>query len=304
MTDVKIQLVDATYDGAIIMNSSASQFSAIRIERSMVPIYAQDLNYPGIYFLLIGPDTVYVGQSGIDVIGKRIMNTHSGTIDSDWHTVLAFPCSRSSISTNELLFLENAMCEYAIKHYAKCATTTPSPKNCNASYRNSHYRLGGGSIKACNQYLKDIEHFISLFPNTIFPPLAATPTVSVPASVPAAPTVPVVQTELFYFINKKKDVSGKAEIEVNLGHTKKRKTILKAGSKVSANVSDAFDSSDTVRALRDQLEKAGQLVNRVLQIDLPFDSQSGALKFLNGTSLNGNECWKTVNGDKPLKQLL
>ena len=61
---------------------------------------------------------------------------------------------------------------------------------------------------------------------------------------------------------------------------------------------------DTVRALRDQLEKAGQLVNRVLQIDLPFDSQSGALKFLNGTSLNGNECWKTVNGDKPLKQLL
>ena len=304
MFDVKIHLVDATYDGAVIMNSSTSQFSAIRIEKSMVSAYSNDLDHPGIYFLLIGTDTVYVGQSGLDVIGKRILNTHSGSIDQSWHTVLAFPCSHSSISTNELLFLENAMCEYAIKHYTKCATTTPSAKNCNASYRNSHYHLSGGSIKACNQYLADIEHFISLFPQTIFPPVATTPTVSAPASVPVAPVASSVQTELFYFINKKRDVSGKAEIEVNLGHTKKRKTILKAGSKVSANVSDAFDSSDTVRALRDQLEKAGQLVNRVLQIDLPFDSQSGALKFLNGTSLNGNECWKTVNGDKPLKQLL
>ena len=60
-------------------------------------------------------------------------------------------------------------------------------------------------------------------------------------------------------------------------------------------------SSDTVRALRDQLEKAGQLVNRVLQIDLPFDSQSGALKFLNGTSLNGS--YVLILGNSKLKQM-
>lgn len=90
MKEVKIRLLDASFDGAITMESSQSQFKAVRIDKSHVSVFATDLNHPGIYFLLIGSDTIYVGETGLDSIGKRIVNTHSGSIDSSWHTVVAF----------------------------------------------------------------------------------------------------------------------------------------------------------------------------------------------------------------------
>ena len=298
MKEVKIHLLDASFDGAITMESSQSQFKAVRIDKSHVSAYANDLNHPGIYFLLIGSDTIYVGETGLDSIAKRIVNTHSGSIDSSWHTVVAFPCTNDSITQNELRFLENAMCEYVIKNYPNCATTTPAAKNCNAAYRNTHYKLTSGGIVACTGYIDDITHYISLFPASIFPG-----GVKVAPSTPP-PAAPKVQTDTFYYDNPKRDAHGKAIIEIHCGHNEKRKTVLLKGSKISAQVSTAFTSHTSVIALRDKYEKTGKIVNRVLQEDIAFDSQSGAGQFLNGTSFDGNSCWKTVKGDVPLKKLL
>ena len=83
----------------------------VTFDSEELELYENSLSLPGVYMLLIGNDTVYVGQSGLDAIGNRIVNTHSGTIDSSWHTVIGFCCVDKTIGNNELLFLENALCE-------------------------------------------------------------------------------------------------------------------------------------------------------------------------------------------------
>ena len=292
MKGIKIYLADGTYDGAITMESTASKFTAARIPKSEVSQYSLDLDDPGIYFLLVGSDSVYVGQSGLDTVGKRILNTHSGTIDSSWHTVVGFMATDKTISSNELLFIENAMCEYAHQTYGTCLTTSPSKANCNTVYRKSHYHLSSGQIHSCNQYIDDIKFYLNCFPNTVFPAMYH------------ATTQPAVKTEMFYFTSPKRDVDGKAEIGVKLGHTKARQTVLKKGSIISMGVSTNFRGHQSIENLRQQYVAAGKIVHRVLQEDITFKSQSGAGEFLNGTSFDGNKNWKTISGNIPLKQLL
>lgn len=293
MNGLSIYLADGTYDGTIIMTSTASKFSAVRVKRNDVPGYNSELNGPGIYLLLVDNDSVYVGQTGLDTINKRIFNTHSGNIDSSWHTVVGFKCSDHTISSNELQYIENAMCEFAHTNYSKCLTTTPAKTNCNSAYRNSHYHLSIVQMHSCNQYIEDIKYYISIFPHTIFPGGGGTQI-----------TTTVSNGELFYFKSPTRDSDGKAEIAIHLGHDKARPALLKKGSKISKEVSDNFGSSQSIKKLRQQYIAAGKIVNRVLQEDIQFNSQSGAGQFLNGASFDGNGCWKTVNGDKKLKDLL
>ncbi len=291
MKGIEIYLADGDYNGAMILNCSSSSCLAVRVEKKEVFQY-NELNAPGIYFLLIGSASVYVGQSGLDTVAKRIMSTHSGGIDSSWHTVVGFVDKSNTLQGNELLYIENAMCEYAHKNFSECLTSSPAKVNCNSTYRNSHYKLNTIQLKTCDRYIEDILQYIMLFPKTIFPQRFITP------------VTPASDFETFYFASPKRDSYGKAVIQINLGHTKARKTILKAGSRISTDVSDSFNSSASIKAHRRQLETQGVLVERVLQEDIVFDSQSGAGQFLNGTSFDGNSNWKTVSGDIPLKKLL
>ncbi len=290
MNRLSIYLADGAFNGPMTMSSPNSSFTAIRVRRADMNQYAEDLNKPGIYFLLIGNDTVYVGESGLDTIGKRVINTHSGTIDSAWHTLVAFACKETTISSNELLFIENAMCEFIHANYPHCATTSPAKANCNAAYRSGHYHLGSGAIHTCNAYIKDILSYISIFGNSLF---------VLPILNP-----PVPNEALFCFKNHARDTDGQAVILIHQGHKGKRKTILKAGSKVSIDVLNAFQGANRVKTLRVQYEHEGKLINRILQEDIPFDSQSGAGQFLNGSSFNGNSSWKRIGDNVKLKELL
>lgn len=184
------------------------------------------------------------------------------------------------------------MCEYAHATYAKCLTTSPSKVNCNAQYRNQHYNLNSGQIHSCNENIKDIKYYLSIFPNGIFPKEYS-------SQIPLDDS-----NELFYFRNAKRDVDGKAEILINCGHTQAPKTVLKAGSKVSIDVSDSFNSSNSIKIKRQNVEYQKKIIDRILQEDISFDSQSGAGEFLNGTSFNGNIIWKRGKDDKKLKEVL
>lgn len=292
MDRLSIYLADGSYDGSIIMTSTSSSFSAVRVERIEVSKFALDLEDPGIYLLLVGNNSVYVGQSGLDTVHKRILNTHSGSIDSSWHTVVGFLTNSKTISSNELLYIENAMCEYAHSNFEKCLTTTPSKTNCNTMYRMKHYKLSSSQMHTCDQYIEDMQYYISCFPNTIFP-----------AKYQKSASV-MSNAELFYFSNPKRDVDAKAEIQTHLGLENSRPVVIKAGSKISTSVSDAFARSDKVKADRHQYEIQGKVIARVLQEDISFPSQSSAGEFLNGTAFNGNANWKRVSDDTPLKQLL
>ncbi|MGI6056906.1 MAG: hypothetical protein ACOYBD_07995 [Bilifractor sp.] len=299
MKNVCISLTDGSYDGPIVM-TSGSKVSVVRAKKGEVSDYCNELEGAGIYFLLIGTDEVYVGESGLSTVGSRIMNTHSGQIDSLWHTVVGFVVDDKTLGNNELLYMENAMCEYAHNHFSKCLTTTPAQKNCNASFRKSHYKLGAIQISTCDQYLADMIDYIDLFPNGVFPAGSAVTPGSAAAAAPASPA----DTATFYFRNPKRDVDGTAEIMIHTGDTKKRKAVLKSGSRISTDVSDHFSSADRVKAYRDKLISEGKIIDRVLQEDVLFDSQSGAGEFLNGMAFDGNGSWKRIGDNVPLKMLL
>lgn len=276
-----------------------------------------------------------MGESSLDTVKQRIFNTHTGTIDASWHTVLGF-MSNKQLSTNELRFLENAMCEYVRERY-DCLTATPSAANCNPKYRREHYGLGSGQIRACYNYLDDMKHYISLLQNNVFyglPPfptekdMAAdkqitpveqftdepdqlTPTeppVENPEAKEAEPPIPTEREDaesgesaLFLHRNAARDSEGRARILIHCGHQEKRKAVLLAGSRVSNVIAEGYDK---IAEERVKLEAQGKIVDRVLKEDLVFSSQTAAAQFLDGQSTNGNKAWRTVDGDVPLKEML
>ena len=109
MKGINIYLADGSYDGPILMTSTSLNFTAVRVAREQVSQYASELAEPGVYLLLVDTGSVYVGQSGLDTAGKRIVNAHSGSIDASWHTVVGFMANNKTISSNELLRLSKKL---------------------------------------------------------------------------------------------------------------------------------------------------------------------------------------------------
>lgn len=213
-------------------------------------------------------------------------------------------------------YLENALCEYAHLHYDECLTSNPSKANCNEKFRREKYAPAYADYQKCEKYFKIIRYYLETLS---YIPLL------VKESDPAYPVLPVDtdektqgdksnssgsgddinhnETYEFFFESKARGSKGIALISIHCGHSQKRKSILKAGSVLSVEVSPVTPGAEKIVALREKLKAAGKVVNRELKEDIAFDSQSGAIKFLNGTSLNGNNVWKTADG-VPLAELL
>ncbi len=300
MNKLTIYLENGTFSGPVVLSSPSSPFSAVRVARAEMDQYYADLNQPGLYMLLLSDDTVYVGQSGQSTIEDRVKKYHSGHIEAMWKTLIAFSCRKYSISNNELLFLHNALCEYVYSHYAKCLTLTPAREDCNKHYRDRNYHLNSSSIHTCNQYFSDMEFYLSYLTKKSG---SVEPGDDL-GDPPPAPPADNDHKALFYYKNETRDALAFAEILIHQGHTKKRKTVVRAGSKVSNKVLDAFQASAKVRELRYKLKEEGILEDRILKEDVVFESQSGAGAFVSGGSFDGNTGWRTVNGDILLKELL
>lgn len=191
------------------------------------------------------------------------------------------------ISKNELLYLENALCEYVHNHVEyECLTTNPSKTVCNVAYRDKHYKLSMAQIDICKTYLKDILFYLTMFPGPLFPKLIN------PKGL------------LFQYENKKRDVHGTAEISIHVKPGEQRIIKVKAGSKLSVDVSPHFSASASIQEKRMELEKEGKIKDYILLEDKEFNSPTAAVEFLAGISLNGNICWKTVEEHKSLKEFL
>ena len=199
MKSVNLYFAENDIEGALSKSSNLSKISVIRLEKTKVNSDKEGLNGPGIYFLLIGTNKIYVGETGLDTLKKRILNKHTGDIDKLWHTVVGFKLMDNMISNNELLYLENALCEYVHSHAEyECLTTSPSKSVCNVTYRNGHYKLSMAQIDICKTYLKDILFYLTMFPGPLFPKLIN------PKGI------------LFQYENKKRDVHGTAEISIHV----------------------------------------------------------------------------------------
>jgi len=301
MKSMNIYVSDDTSDGIITINSD-SKFSVARMRKEDVKLYGSALDFPGVYMLLIGDNSVYVGMSDLDTVRNRIMNTHSGDIDSSWHTVVGFTCN-SHLSTNEYRFLENYLCEYAHQNYDKCVTTSPAVKNCTAKFREKHYGLTVGQIHSCNKYMTELIEYIDWLKRLIpsKPEPSNTDNSEKGKKEFKSPPVQPVQPEkgewaTFYYKSKKTGVEGTADILIHCGHTEKRTTILKVGSRLSMEVSEKFKQSENIKKQRLDYEDKGFVANGILVKDISFSSQSSAGQFLLGRSADGNHVWKTADG--------
>lgn len=287
MKSVNLYFAENDIERALSISSNLSKIMLTRLEKAKVAFDQDGLNGSGIYFLLIGTNKIYVGETGLDTLKKRILNKHTGDIDKLWHTVVGFKILDNMISKNELLYLENALCEYVHNHAEyECLTTNPSKTVCNVAYRDKHYKLSMAQIDICKTYLKDILFYLTMFPGPLFPELKN------PHEL------------LFQYENKKRDVHGTAEISIHVKPGEQRIIKVKAGSKLSVDVSPHFSASASIQEKRMELEKEGKIKDRILLEDKKFASPTAAVEFLAGISLNGNICWKTVDEHKSLKEFL
>ena len=287
MKSVNLYFAENDIEGALSISSNLSKIMLTRLEKAQVAFDQDGLNGSGIYFLLIGTNKIYVGETGLDTLKKRILNTHTGDMDKLGHTVVGFKILDNMISKNELLYLENALCEYVHSHAEyECLTTNPSKTVCNVAYRDEHYKLSMAQIDICKTYLKDILFYLTMFPGPLFPKLIN------PKGL------------LFQYENKKRDVHGTAEISIHVKPGEQRIIKVKAGSKLSVDVSPHFSASASIQEKRMELEKEGKIKDRILLEDKKFASPTAAVEFLAGISLNGNICWKTVDEHKSLKEFL
>lgn len=289
MENLSIYSSDSSFNGIVVMNGANSKINLVRVAKDRVSEFSTSMNKPGIYLLLIGTNCIYVGQTGLSTIDKRIMSTHSGSIDSDWHTVLSFACINPTISTNQLLYMENAMCEYVYKNYPYCATTSPAKAYCNARYRKEHYGLSIGQTVECDQCLADMQEYIRLFPKGIFPEGSPdTPEkytsgggTSVPGPMESAIGVPLFAKQ------RSADAEGYL--------TSDGKFILKKGSFITPKEPTSTCPQSTRNRL---LVEAGNLVGNKVLNDLVFSSPSAAACFVAKASMNGNDVWRSANGTK------
>lgn len=278
MRGLKIYLADGTYNGTVTMSSDSSKISAIRVAKEKIRDYDNELGGPGVYLLLVGSDAVYVGQTGLDTIQKRIQNTHSGEIDSLWHTVLGFKFTDFTISSNELLFIENAMCEYVYEHFNRCLTTSPQKKNCTKAFRKRHYHLSGVQIHTCENYIEDIKDYISMFSAGIFP------------SLPKRKESTGVKKEVLQISGKK--VKATAYI---LGN----QFVVCKGSEFSITKTSSCPAH--VHKHRKELMAEGKVQAGRFTQDVPFSSPSAAAACIIGGSANGRKMWLYPDG-KSIKE--
>lgn len=274
MHNLNINLFNGSYDGPVVMTSSQSKVTLIRAAKQNISEVNSILEGPGVYFLLVGTDDIYVGQSSHDSVGKRIMNTHSGTIDSSWHTVIGFVFSSGGVSSDELLYMENAMCEYVYKRFNKCLTVNPARNKCTDNYRNHHYGLTIWLKNACKQYLTDMEFYLSMLPE-LFPHAS-----SVPSEISG--------TKLFC---KNQDGADATAILKDDG-----KLIVLKDSMISIHTTPSFQSH--LQQKRANLESTGIIVNRKFQSNWEASSVSTAAGVVMGRSANGRIEWKTADGVK------
>ena len=288
MHDVNIFLEDEDFNGTVIMTSRESKIKATRVSKNRVSDFERDLNGLGIYLLLIDNDSIYVGETGLDTLKNRIMNKHTGEIDNRWHTVLAFKFDSPNITKNELLYMENAMCEYVFNHYGSCETTNPSRDKCNNKYRKSKYNLETSLMLSCDRYLNDMKFLISLFPRSIFPPKYLNNTKS-------ESPLEASDSTLFYAGSPNSKYYAKTEIFIESKAVKK--IMLKAGSIFSEDVADYVDRNNKIKEERKRLESEGIIVDRILKADLERPSYHEALAFVSGASINAKTKWTTAEGN-------
>ena len=288
MQGLRIYLADGNYDGPVIVSSDSSKISAIRVAKENMDTYEKELSGLGIYLLLFEEDSVYVGQTGLSLLKRQLVRKHSKKIDKKWHTVFAFKIA-TDVSEDELLFIRNAIAEYAYHNFKKCLAGSLTKQKCNSEYRCGHYNLNDSQIEICNQYVRDIEFYLNFIPKTIFP-----------SKFNALKSNKVESdgrvTKLFRCVDGKRKASAQARITFYPGKDKDITTVVRAGSTIRRFQGMGIGEIEKkVAQEREKYIQAGKIDGSILQEDITFSAPSFAASFILGKASTGLDNWKSMD---------
>lgn len=219
---------------------------------------------------------------------RQLVRKHSKKIDKKWHTVFAFKIA-ADVSEDKLLFIRNAIAEYAYHNFKKCLAGSLTKQKCNSEYRCGHYNLNDSQIEICNQYVRDIEFYLNFIPKTIFP-----------SKFNALKSNKVESdgrvTKLFRCVDGKRKASAQARITFYPGKDKDITTVVRAGSTIRRFQGMGIGEIEKkVAQEREKYIQAGKIDGSILQEDITFSAPSFAASFILGKASTGLDNWKSMD---------
>lgn len=277
---INLYLMDGIANGRIKCTLANWTGVAYKIPRTKLDMCKDrgDLKQSGVYFLFgtsdqNGESIVYIGQSGVRKNGEGILyrlQEHKRNHDRDyWTEVVVFTTSNNSFGPTEISYHENRFCKLAIeaKRY---------------KVKNGNDPTQGNITEEKESELEEFVDYARIVMGTlghnVFEPLV------IISPIIAVEEQPKVEEPLLYFENANARATGRRTSEgfvVMQGSILSRKiskSCPEIAMKARFKYSDRIDESNTLKE------------------DVLLSSPSAAAAFVGGSSLSGNEMWKTING--------
>lgn len=246
-----------------------------KVPRSYLPQCA-DLKYlkqSGVYFLFgadkEGNPAVYVGQAGArknkEGLLNRIKESHNSI--ELWTDAVMFTTTNDSLGPTEISYLENRFCNMALKAKRYIVKNANDPTSGNLTEEKE---------AEMEEFIQYASLVIGVLGYKVFESL-------IPVGVVDS------KTTMLYF--KKTGIDAKALI-TNEGF------VLCQNSQISPTTTKSCPSI----ALNMRQKYNGFIKDWTTTEDILFTSPSSAAAFVGGSSLSGNEMWRTSDGT-PLKAL-
>lgn len=277
---INLFLMDGTATGRIKCTLANWTGVAYKIPRTELEQCKErdDLKQSGVYFLFgisdqTGENVVYIGQAGTRKNGEGILyrlQEHKRNPDKDyWTEAVVFTTSNNSFGPTEISYLENRFTKLALtaKRYAVKNGNDPTPGNITEEKESE-----------LEEFIDYAQIVMGTLGHKVFEPI-----------VSAKPVTPVdehsaVEEPLLLFNRSSQNATGR--------RTSEGFVILK-GSVISSDLQKSCP--ENVIKLRERY-KSKIDENHTLTEDILLSSPSAAAAFVGGSSLNGNELWKTEDG--------
>jgi hypothetical protein len=276
---INLFLMDGESSGRIKCTLANWTGVAYKIPRTALDLCKErdDLKQSGIYFLFgtsdeTGNNVVYVGQAGARKNGEGLLyrlQEHKRNPNKDyWTEAVLFTTSNNSFGPTEISYLENRFCGLAIaaKRY---------------DVRNGNDPTQGNITEEKESELEEFVEYARIVMGTlghkVFEPLVSAQTA--PMDSESATEEP-----LLFFENSNAKATGR--------RTSEGFVVLK-GSILSQKIAKSCpEIAIRERAkYKDKINESNTLIDDVL-----LSSPSAAAAFVGGSSLSGNELWKTEDG--------
>lgn len=277
---INLFLMDGEASGRIKCTLANWTGVAYKIPRTALDLCKErgDLKQSGIYFLFgisdqTGNNVVYVGQAGARKNGEGLLyrlQEHKRNPDKDyWTEAIVFTTSNNSFGPTEISYLENRFFGLAL------AANRYEVKNGNDP---THGNITEEKESELEEFVDYARIVMGTLGHKVFEPV-------VTAKTAMATDEHTEDEEPVLYFNR-----------TNLNAIGRRTSegfVVFKGSAVASNLQKSCP--ENVIKLRERYrEKIDD--SRLLTEDILFTSPSAAAAFVGGSSLSGNELWKTAEG--------